>query len=170
MGDDQDFYAFFNTTLPVLFRALLVVTADRELATDAAAEALSRAWQRWPELHNPRAWVWQVAYNHVRAWWRRIGKHEVLIGVLDEDMELTAGALAATAPAAAEVDLDLLKAIADLPAQQRAVVAGRYVVGLRPGEVAGALGIDRRTESEHHRRAMMTLRQRLAGWGDTDEE
>jgi DNA-directed RNA polymerase specialized sigma24 family protein len=109
MGDDQDFYAFFNATLPVLFRALLVVTADRELATDAAAEALSRAWQRWPELHNPRAWVWQVAYNHVRAWWRRIGKHEVLIGVLDEDVELTAGALAAAAPAAAEVDLDLLR-------------------------------------------------------------
>lgn len=170
MGDDQDFYAFFNATLPVLFRALLVVTADRELATDAAAEALSRAWQRWPELNNPRAWVWQVAYNHVRAWWRRIAAHEVLIGVLDEDVELTAGALAAAAPAAAEVDLDLLKAIADLPAQQRAVVAGRYVVGLRPGEVARALGIDRRTESEHHRRAIMTLRQRLAGWGNTDEE
>jgi RNA polymerase sigma factor (sigma-70 family) len=170
MGDDQDFYALFNATLPVLFRALLVVTADRELATDAAAEALSRAWQRWPELNNPRAWVWQVAYNHVRAWWRRIAAHEVLIGVLDEDVELTAGALAAAAPAAAEVDLDLLKAIADLPAQQRAVVAGRYVVGLRPREVARALGIDRRTESEHHRRAIMTLRQRLAGWGNTDEE
>jgi hypothetical protein len=80
------------------------------------AEALSRAWQRWPKLHNPRAWVWQVAYNHVRRWWRRIGTHEVLTGGFDEDVELTAAAFAAAAPAAAEVDLDLLKAIADLPA------------------------------------------------------
>ena len=54
------------------------------------AEALSRALQRWPELHNPRAWVWQVAYNHVRRWWRRIGTHEVLTGGFDEDVELTA--------------------------------------------------------------------------------
>jgi RNA polymerase sigma factor (sigma-70 family) len=164
MAEGQNFDAFYRTTMPTLFRALLMVTADRELATDATSEALARAWQRWGTLRNPRAWVWQVATNYVKTWGRRIGNREVLTGVFDERFEVTAEVLTTAAPAAAEADMDLLKALADLPAQQRAVVAGRYVLSLRPREVAHALGIDRRTESEHHRRATKTLRERLAGW------
>jgi RNA polymerase sigma factor (sigma-70 family) len=164
MADDQNFDAFYRTTMPTLFRALLVVTADRELATDATSEALTRAWQQWGTLRNPRAWVWQVATNYVKAWARRIGNREVLTDVFDERFEVTAEVLTTAAPAAADADMDLLKALADLPAQQRAVVAGRYVLSLRPREVAHALGIDRRTESEHHRRAAKTLRERPVGW------
>lgn len=164
MADGQSFDAFYRKTMPSLFRALLVVTADRELATDATAEAFARAWQQWGTLRNPRAWVWQVATNYVKRWGRRVGSREVLTDVFDERLEVTAEALTSAAPAAAEADMDLLKALADLPAKQRAVVAGRYVLSLRPREVAHALGIDRRTESEHHRRATKALRARLAGW------
>jgi RNA polymerase sigma-70 factor, ECF subfamily len=164
MADRTSFDAFYEKTMPALFRALLVVTADRDLAADATAEALARAWQRWETLHNPRAWALTVADNHVRRWYRRVGNREVLTGAFDEDLEVTAEALATAAPAAAEVDPDLLKAVADLPTRQRAVVASRYLLGLRPWEVADALGIDRRTESEHHRRAMKALRERIADW------
>lgn len=100
----------------------------------------------------------------MRKWYQRVGNREMLTGVFGEGLDVTAEALTAAAPAAAEVDPDLLKAVADLPTQQRAVVAYRYLLGLRPREVADTLGIDRRTESEHHRRAMKTLRERVADW------
>jgi RNA polymerase sigma factor (sigma-70 family) len=164
MADHNSFDVFYEKTMAALFRALLVVTADRDLAADATAEALARAWQRWGTLRDPPAWALKVAHNHVRSWYQRVGNREVLTGVFDEDLEITAEALATAAPAAAEVDPDLLKAVADLPGQQRAVIAYRYLLGLRPWEVADALGIDRRTESEHHRRAMKTLGERIADW------
>lgn len=164
MADRKSFDVFYEKTMPALFRALLVVTGDRELAADATAEALTRAWQAWGSLRNPRAWALKVAHNHVRKWYQQVGNREVPSGVFDDDLEITAEALAAAAPAAAEVDPDLLKAVADLPTQQRAVVAYRYLGGLRPWEVADALGVDRRTESEHHRRAMKRLREWVADW------
>jgi RNA polymerase sigma-70 factor (ECF subfamily) len=164
MADRTGFDAFYQDTTPALFRALLVVTGDRELAADATAEALARAWQAWGTLRHPRAWALKVTHNHVRRWYQRVGNREVLTGAFGDGLEVTAEALATAAPAAAEVDPDLLKAVADLPTQQRAVVAYRYLLGLRPREVADALGIDRRTESEHHRRAMKALRERIADW------
>jgi RNA polymerase sigma factor (sigma-70 family) len=164
MANRKNFDAFYEETMPALFRALLVVTGDRELAADATAEALTRAWQQWAKLRNPRAWALKVADNHMRKWYQRVGNREMLTGVFGEGLDVTAEALATAAPAAAEVDPDLLKAVADLPTQQRAVVAYRYLLGLRPREVADTLGIDRRTESEHHRRAMKTLRERVADW------
>jgi RNA polymerase sigma-70 factor (ECF subfamily) len=164
MADRKNFDSFYEQTMPGLFRALLVVTGDRELAADATAEALTRAWQQWETLRNPRAWALKVADNHTRKWYRRVENRETLTGVFDEDIDVTAEVLTAAAPAAAEVDPDLLKAIAELPTRQRAVVAYRYLYGLRPWEVADTLGIDRRTESEHHRRAMKTLRERVAEW------
>jgi RNA polymerase sigma factor (sigma-70 family) len=164
MADPDSFDAFFESTWPELFRALLVVAADRELAADAAAEAFTRAWQSWGRLQNPRAWTWKVAQNCLRSSARRIRSREVLTDMVDERLEVTAQVMAAAAPAAADIDMELLKAVADLPAQQRAVVAGRHLLGLRPWEVAHALEISPSTESEHHRRAMDTLRNRLADW------
>jgi DNA-directed RNA polymerase specialized sigma24 family protein len=55
MANRKNFDAFYEETMPALFRALLVVTGDRELAADATAEALTRAWQQWAKLRNPRA-------------------------------------------------------------------------------------------------------------------
>jgi RNA polymerase sigma factor (sigma-70 family) len=164
MVDRKSFDDFYEKTMPALFRGLLVVTGDRELAADATAEALTRAWQRWGQLRNPRAWASKVAHNHVTKWYQQVGNRETLTGAFDEGLDTTAEGLATAAPAAAEVDPDLLKAVADLPTQQRAVVAYRYLLGLRPLEVADILGIDRRTESEHHRRATKTLRERIADW------
>ncbi len=163
MADRQSFDAFYQETMPALFRTMLVTTADRELAADATAEAFAKAWQHWEELRNPRAWVWRVAYHYVKRQGSR-GNREVLTAVFDERLDVTAEALATAAPAADESDPDLVKAVADLPAQQRAVVACRYLFGLRPRDVARTLGIDRRTESEHHRRAIKTLKKRLADW------
>ena len=50
MADRKSFDVFYEKTMPALFRALLVVTGDRELAADETAaaslcrEAFGSAW------------------------------------------------------------------------------------------------------------------------------
>lgn len=161
MSQWKDFDEFYDQTMPRMFRALLLYAGNRELAADATAEGYTEACCHWDRLRNPEAWVRTVAHNYIKRHRRQVGNREVLECSLDEGLEMTAEALARAMPLAAQADLDLVKAVADLPAQQRAVVGGRYVLGLRPWEVAEYLGIDRRTESEHHRRAIRTLRSGL---------
>jgi RNA polymerase sigma factor (sigma-70 family) len=160
----EGFDDFYRPTMPKVYRALLVTTGDPELAADATSEAFTSACVKWTDLENPSAWVWRVGYNYVKRYWKRIQNREVLESSLTEGMALTAEALAIAAPAAAETDLDLLKVVADLPAQQRAVMAGRHILDLRPIDVAKGLGISPKTESEHHKRALHTMRERLADW------
>jgi RNA polymerase sigma factor (sigma-70 family) len=151
--------------MPKTYRAVLVIAGDRELAADATAEGFAEAWTKWPKLDEPSAYVCKVAYNYIKKYWKRIKNREILTSSPKvEEGDLTAEALAGQAPDAAERDLDLLKAVADLPEQQRAVMAGRYILDLRPIDVAEALGIKRQTESEYHRRALLTLHERLADW------
>ena len=50
-----------------LWRALLAFSGDREVASDALAEAFAQALSRGIELRSPRAWVWSVAFRLAAA-------------------------------------------------------------------------------------------------------
>jgi RNA polymerase sigma factor (sigma-70 family) len=133
------------------------------LAVEATSEAFALACDHWAHLENPPAWVWVVSRNCLKRL-RKRQSHEVPMSSLADEPEITAEDLAVAAPAAAEMDPGLIKAIADLSPRQRAVMAGRYILDLRPIDVARALGITPQAESEYHRRALLTLRERLADW------
>jgi RNA polymerase sigma factor (sigma-70 family) len=51
-----------------LFRYLMRLTGDADVAHDAAQEAFVRLVTRPPRDEHPRAWLFTVATNHVRAW------------------------------------------------------------------------------------------------------
>jgi RNA polymerase sigma factor (sigma-70 family) len=51
-----------------LFRYLVRLTGDADLAHDAAQEAFTRLLQKPPRAEQPRAWLFTVATNVVRAW------------------------------------------------------------------------------------------------------
>jgi RNA polymerase sigma factor (sigma-70 family) len=51
-----------------LFRYLLRLTGDADLAHDAAQEAFTRYVLKPPRNEQPRAWLFTVATNVVRAW------------------------------------------------------------------------------------------------------
>ena len=62
-----------------LYRYLVRLTGDRDLAQDAAQEAFARLVLRRPRDEQPRAWLFKVATNLVRAWSNRTRRRLVLL-------------------------------------------------------------------------------------------
>jgi RNA polymerase sigma-70 factor (ECF subfamily) len=67
---DEEFRAFFAAEYPRLGGYCLRLLGDEQLARDTAQEALVRVWARWVGVRDPRAYVYLVATNLVRAEWR----------------------------------------------------------------------------------------------------
>jgi len=53
---------------PALYRYLVRLTGDADVAADAAHETFTRLLERPPRDEHPRAWLFTVATNVVRAW------------------------------------------------------------------------------------------------------
>ena len=52
---------------PMLWRSLVAYSGDREIASDAMAEAFAQAIARGDAIRDPTAWVWKVSFLLVRA-------------------------------------------------------------------------------------------------------
>lgn len=149
------FEAFFTATYKDVFRAVVLVTRDREAAEDAVANAYLKALERWDvvAVHaRPIAWIVRVALNDSVSAWRRL-RNIVPFP--------TGSAALAAFIAPAGRDPDLIRAVASLPLRQRQVVALRLLVGLDTEETAAALGIASGTVTAHLHRALGSLRERL---------
>lgn len=149
----MDFTAFFEETSPGLLRLCFLTTLDVEAAADAAQEALARAWRDWDRIStvdsDPRAWTRAVALNLCRDGWRR-------------------ARTAATKPVPAPVprpddlpDVDLRRALADLPTRQREAVVLRYWADLDLAAVATAMGVSVGSVKQHLARAHRHLEAAL---------
>jgi RNA polymerase sigma factor (sigma-70 family) len=65
---------------PALYRYLLRLTGDADLAADAAQETFTRLLEKPPRDEHPRAWLFTVATNVVRAWSNRRRRRGELLG------------------------------------------------------------------------------------------
>jgi len=134
-----------------LWWALLTYTGDREIASDAVAEAFARALAQTEQIREPSPWVWRVAFRIAAAELKAARKradHQP-DGLVDVD----------------EVAADVLLAIRQLPDRQRAVVALFYLEDKSTREIASLLGMAVPTVSVHLHRARARLREILE---DTD--
>jgi RNA polymerase sigma factor (sigma-70 family) len=66
--NEIDAAALFDRHHASLFRYLVRLTGDVDLAHDAAQEAFTRLVTNPPRNEQPRAWLFTVATNIVRAW------------------------------------------------------------------------------------------------------
>lgn len=150
--------AFCRREHPRLVGALVVYTADRDLAEEVAQEVLARAvrsWGRVGRMAAPGAWVHRVAINQVkrdaRQRWRARRARA----------RLTARAHGAhTDPDTADA-VAVRQAVAALPPRQRAVLGLRYWAGLSVAETAEALGCAEGTVKALTHKAVRTLRAQL---------
>ncbi len=55
--------AVYREQFQHLWRALLAYSGDRDIASDAAAEAFAQALRRDGELRSPERWVWKAAFR-----------------------------------------------------------------------------------------------------------
>jgi len=151
---DREFEQFFCSSKDQVFRALLVVTRDREIAEDAVSEAYTRALALWETVKQhaaPSAWVARSALNYVRSAHRvtaRMSSSENLPEVPVSDDPPT--------------DPALLRRLLALPERQREVVALRIVLGLDTKQTAELLGIAEGTVTAHLFRALTRLQQELS--------
>ena len=135
-----------------LWRAVFAWCQDRAVADDAVAEAFAQCLRRGEEIHDPRAWVWTVAFRlaagELKARRRFVADEEVGDPPFAEP----------SADAA-----DLLAALRRLPTNQRAAVVLRYYGGWETDEIARALGAGRATVRVHLSRGRRRLRELLEG-------
>jgi RNA polymerase sigma-70 factor, ECF subfamily len=145
----------FEEESPRLWRALFAFAGDREIASDAVAEAFAQCLRRGDAVRDPQAWVWRSAFR-------------IAAGELKERGRWTPWPLesALVVPEGAE---GLFAALGSLPPMQRATIILRHYVGYDAGEIGTLLGIARATVRVHLSRGRRRLRALLEEERTNDE-
>jgi DNA-directed RNA polymerase specialized sigma24 family protein len=131
----------------ILTRRLRSQGASPADAADAAQEAYIQLWRNRAQVRHPRAYLYRVAWHAlVRVWQKRQG-----FDILQAPVPLDTGG---GVPARLQADMVLRQLLA-LPAQQRAVLAGRYD-GYRDTDLAQVLGLTAATIRSHRRHTRAT--------------
>jgi DNA-directed RNA polymerase specialized sigma24 family protein len=131
-----DFEEWYPKERPKLYASLLVFSGSRELASDAADEALARALQHWRRVRamdSPEGWTYRVAINIVRRTTQRRRFEARLLPRLVTN---------AVAPAPPGEVWDLVRS---LPDRQRMAVVLRYLADLTEPDIGTIMGVSRGT-------------------------
>ena len=170
-GDtDRDFDDLFRATWPravVAARRIVGHGGDPEAL---AAEALTRAYDRWPSVRRhpaPDAWVLRVTINLALDRTRRQptgGGHRVI----DLRDDSTHGPNVESLDDLSAVRLALGDALRALPEKQRHAVALRYLAGCSERDIAASLGINPGTVKTHLKRGLDRLRADLGADAEAD--
>lgn len=141
---------------PVLWRAVLLFSGDREIANDAVAEAFAQALRRVEEVRSLERWVWRTAFLVARGMLkeRRNTGWDMGLERPDHRYELP------------EQTVELLQVLLQLSARQRAVVVLHYYADYPLREIAALLGSTTAAVGVHLNRARRRLRTLLEEAGD----
>jgi RNA polymerase sigma factor (sigma-70 family) len=152
-GEADGFEAFYRGNADRVHRALAVTLRRDDLAAEAVAEAMARAYARWEtvrRLDNAAGWVFRVGLNWATSWWRKVRRERP---PADESAHPHL-----RPPDNAVVARD---ALAKLPAAQRAVITCRVLLDFSTAETAATLRISEGTVKSRLSRGLATLRHEL---------
>ena len=135
---------------PRLWRALLLLTGNPEIASDAMAEAFAQGISRGSAVRKPAAWVWKASFMIARGELKR----------MRESIERSE---AETESFGREELLDVLRLLSQLPPMQRAATVLHYYADCSIAETASILGSSRSAVGVHLFRARTRLRKELGG-------
>lgn len=137
-GDEAAFSRLVAEHSPSMARVVFVICGDSDATRDAVQVAWSVAWRRLHTLREPgqvRAWLVAIAANEARQGLRRTRRRPVVD--LSDAIDHHAGGDPADA-----IDLvDLQRAVAHLKADDRRLLALRFVAGFDSTEIARHTGI-----------------------------
>jgi RNA polymerase sigma-70 factor, ECF subfamily len=149
----MDFAEFYAATFRGLCMQLYAYTGDLASAQDVVQEAFCRALPRWSALSkydDPAAWVRKVAWNLATSRWRQLRHLAGLTHLPDEPIE---------APKVERVDL--MNALATLPARQRQAVVLHYLADTSIAEISAITGTSEGTIKSWLHRARASLADQL---------
>jgi RNA polymerase sigma-70 factor (ECF subfamily) len=155
-GSAEAFDELFRRHWPAAYRAACLVCGDASSAEDVVQEAFMaalRALDRFDRRRPFGPWLHRIVVNraidHTRA---RALRREVAADALPEPR----------APDAQPPDEELMAALRALPAEQRAVVVLRHLLGYEPTAIAGMLELPRGTVNSRIRRGLDALARELS--------
>ena len=157
-GDAAAFTRIVRAHHDDMVRICQVITGDPDAAQDAAQAAWPIAWQKLRSLRDPdrlRQWLMAIAVNEARQSIRR--RRQIQLVSLDAADREWGG----TDPAARTPDADLLAAIRQLTADERSILALRYVAGFDAVEIGRALGMSASGVRSRLSRIVARLREEL---------
>ena len=137
-GDTAAFSRIVRAHHNDMVRVCHVIAGDAELAQDAAQAAWPIAWRRLGTLREPsalRPWLVTIAANEARR---------MLAGqrrARTTDLATADVALIELDPAQRDPDLDLIASVRRLDADDRRLLALRYVAGFDATEIGTAIGM-----------------------------
>jgi RNA polymerase sigma factor (sigma-70 family) len=133
-----------------LWWAVLAWSGDREVASDAVAEAYAQALRRGPELRDPGAWIWRVAFRVAAG---ELKRRRRMIPLPEGSYEMPE-------------PTELFAKLDQLSERQRAAVVLHYYAGYRLHEIAEILGANKATIGVHLTRG----RRRLQALLEADDD
>jgi len=134
-----------------LWRAVFLYAGDREIASDAVAEAFAQALRRGDDLQSPERWVWRTAFR-------------IAAGELSRRKREATDLMDAGYETPAETT-ELLLALPRLTPKQRVAIVLHYYVGYSLKEVAKITHSTPSAVGVHLHRGRRRLRELL---GDDD--
>ena len=146
-----------------LMRAAVALTGRRPEAEDLLQAALERLLRNWPKVADPEAYLRRTLYNLAADNWRRRGRWRAKLPLVrDQYRDIPTDATAT-------VDLRdaLVRALDQLPPQQRAVVVLRYWEQLSEAQTAELLGCSEGAVKSAASRGLRRLRDLTGAWQDT---
>jgi RNA polymerase sigma-70 factor (ECF subfamily) len=162
-GSSEAMEKLFRAHWPRAYRAAYLVVHDAAGAEDIAQEALLAAIRSLDGFDRSRPfgpWLHRIVVNRAIDWARaRSLRREVTIG--EEAAEAASAPGPVAEPGAGELSDDLVRALAGLSPEHRAVVVLRYVLEYTPGEIARQLELPRGTVNSRLRRGLDRLRAEI---------
>jgi RNA polymerase sigma factor (sigma-70 family) len=144
----DDFDSLFAAEYASVLRTVTLICHDRNQAQDITQDAfveLLRHWDKVSRFDRPGAWVRRVAIRK-------------LMGSRRRELRRRAAEAAFERPGQVEpADLDVLRALRELPVRQRTAVVLYYFEDLSLHDVAGILGCSTSTAAVHVHRARARL-------------
>jgi RNA polymerase sigma-70 factor (ECF subfamily) len=154
-GDREAVEVLFRAHWPACHRAAALITRDAAAAEDIAQEAFLsavRALDRFDRRRPFAPWLTRIVVNRAIDWTRSRTLRREDLG----DAPVAAG------DPVEGLDDELRAALARLPADQRAVVVLRHLLGYTPREIGRMLDLPTGTVNSRMRRGLDTLEGELA--------
>jgi RNA polymerase sigma-70 factor (sigma-E family) len=139
-----------------LVRLAFALTNDWALAEDLAQEAFVRVWRSWGNLRDPRS-----ASAYLRTCVVNLARRSLRRRLLERRAWRWRGT-GDLRPADPGESVDLLRALACLPAHKRACVVLRFYLDLSEADTAAALGVSVGTVKSQTAKALRGLERLLA--------
>lgn len=166
--DREAFLALYDRYAPRMLGLILTVVRDRDAADDVLQRAMLEVWER-------HAGRYQAVLGSVEGWLLRLARSRAIDQVRSSgrrravDVDEMRESLADTSASARGLDESerraLLKAVRDLPEDERVPVTLAYMHGLTREEIAGQMGVPVGTVKTRIRRGVLRLRESMAGAG-----